>query len=58
MKKTKAGRPKLPKGEAKSEMVRARVTPAEYKAIAAKAGDEGVSEWARSVMLCAVGRAA
>jgi len=48
------GRPKLPKGEAKTEMVRARVTPSEYKAVAAKAGDEGISEWARRVMLKAV----
>jgi len=34
-----------------SETVRARVTPSEYKAIAAKAGSEGVSDWARKVML-------
>jgi len=49
--KPKTGRPKLPKGEAKSEMVRARVTPSEYEAIARKAGKQGVSEWARTIML-------
>jgi hypothetical protein len=53
-KKETRGRPKLPKGEAKSEMVRARVTPSEYRAIAAKAGKEGVSEWARRALLNAV----
>jgi hypothetical protein len=47
------GRPKLPKGEAKTEMVRARVTASEMKAIAKAAGSAGVSEWARSVMLSA-----
>ena len=45
------GRPKLPKGEAKSAMIRARVTPSEYRTIVGKAGKEGVSEWARKAML-------
>jgi hypothetical protein len=45
------GRPKLRKGEAKSEMVRARVTPSELKAIEKAANGDGVSEWARNVML-------
>ena len=49
--KSKIGRPKLPKGEAKSEMVRARVTPAEMKAIEKAAGSTGVSEWARTAIL-------
>ena len=48
------GRPKLPKGEAKSEMVRARVTPSELKTIARAANGDGVSEWARKVMLAAI----
>jgi hypothetical protein len=52
--KSKIGRPKLPKGEAKSCMVRARVTPSELKAIERAANGAGVSEWARSVMLSAV----
>jgi hypothetical protein len=52
--KTKVGRPKLPKGEAKSVMIRARVTPAEAKAIEQAAGGKGVSEWARQVLLKAL----
>lgn len=56
-KKETRGRPKLPKGEAKSETVRVRVTPTEYKSIVSKAGKDGVSEWARDVMLLAVSRA-
>ena len=55
MKATKIGRPKLPKGEAKSEMIRARVTPAEQRAIERASEGAGVSEWARSVMLKAAG---
>jgi len=49
------GRPKLPKGEAKTEMVRARVSPSELKAIAKAANGDGVSEWARNAMLRALG---
>lgn len=53
MKPPKKGRPKLPKGEAKSCMVRARVTQSELKAIEIAANGAGVSEWARNVMLAA-----
>jgi hypothetical protein len=54
-KRTKIGRPRLPKGEAKSKVVRARVTPSELRAIecAAKASGKDISEWARDVMLMA-----
>jgi hypothetical protein len=47
------GRPKLPKGEAKSEMVRARVTPSELRAIEKAANGDGISEWARKILLSA-----
>ena len=50
-KEKKIGRPKLPKGEAKSCMVRARVTPAELKTIEKVSKGSGVSEWARSILL-------
>jgi hypothetical protein len=53
MKSPKIGRPKLPKGEAKSCMVRARVTPSELKAIEKAAGKAGVSEWARFHLIAA-----
>jgi predicted HicB family RNase H-like nuclease len=55
MKTPKMGRPKLPKGEAKSFMVRTRVTPDEFRAVAnaAKETGEGLSEWARKVLLSA-----
>jgi hypothetical protein len=51
--KTKMGRPKLPKGDAKSEMIRARVTPMELKTVlnAAKKAGADLSEWARQVLL-------
>ena len=55
MKAPKIGRPRLPKGEAKSAMIRARVTPSEQKAIERAATETGVSEWARGVMLKAAG---
>ena len=51
--KSKIGRPKLPKGEAKTCMVRARITPSELKAIEKAASGAGISEWARSVLLSA-----
>lgn len=53
MKTPKMGRPKLPKGEAKSLTIRARVSPEEYKAIgdAAKKQGEKLSEWARKALL-------
>jgi hypothetical protein len=53
MKTPKIGRPKLPKGEAKSCMIRARVTPSEQKAIEQAANGMGVSEWARFHLLSA-----
>jgi hypothetical protein len=45
--KRKAGRPKLPKGEAKVETLRLRVTPEELKTYqrAAKASEQTLSEW-------------
>ena len=51
--KKKMGRPKLPKGEARTEMIRTRVTKSEYETIelAAKSGDYEVSEWVRVVLL-------
>jgi hypothetical protein len=53
MKTSKPGRPKLPKGEAKSLMVRARITPDEFKTLsnAAKQTGQGLSEWARKVLI-------
>src|ERR1700690_3891703 len=49
----KAGRPPLPKGDAKVGTLRVRVTPNELKAIesAAKAKKQSVSEWIRSTLL-------
>jgi hypothetical protein len=48
----KVGRPKLAKGNAKAEMLRVRVSPAESKAIeaAAKASKQTVSEWIRATL--------
>ena len=51
MKNPKIGRPKLPKGNAKSCMVRARVTPAELVAIERAANGSGVSDWVRGILL-------
>jgi hypothetical protein len=51
MKTPKIGRPKLPKGEAKSCMVRARVTPSELKAIERAANGSGVSDWTRRILI-------
>jgi uncharacterized protein (DUF1778 family) len=53
LKKTrKAGRPPLPKGDAKDAMIRIRVTLDESKAIdaAAKAKKQTISEWIRGVL--------
>lgn len=46
----KAGRPPLPKGDAKAVMLRVRVTSEELKAVEAlaKASNQTVSEWLRS----------
>ena len=48
----KAGRPPLPKGEAKQGTIRVRVTPDELRAIEAKAkiAKQTVSEWIRSTL--------
>jgi predicted HicB family RNase H-like nuclease len=56
-KKTKkAGRPPLPKGEAKIGTLRIRVTPDELQAIESKAKGNGqsVSEWIRSTLNAAL----
>jgi len=52
----KAGRPPLPKGSAKDEFLRIRVTPDERKAIeaAAKAKKQSASGWIRSTLNAAV----
>ena len=48
----KAGRPPLPKGEAKVGTLRIRVTPDELRAIEARAksAKQTVSEWIRSTL--------
>jgi uncharacterized protein (DUF1778 family) len=48
----KVGRPKLPKGNAKAEMLRVRATPDELRAFdkAAKASKQTRSEWIRSTL--------
>jgi hypothetical protein len=48
----KAGRPKLPKGEAKGRIVPVRFKVEDLKAIeaAAKANNQTVSEWVRSTI--------
>jgi hypothetical protein len=57
-KQIKLGRPKLPKGEAKSCMIRARVAPTELMAMeaAARAKCSGISDWARKILLAAARR--
>jgi len=52
----KVGRPKLPKGNAKAEMLRVRATPDELLAFdkAAKASKQKRSEWIRSTLLAAL----
>jgi hypothetical protein len=52
-KQKRTGRPKLPKGKAKSEIVRVRVTPDLHKAIeaVAKAAGQEPSEWLRDVIV-------
>jgi uncharacterized protein (DUF1778 family) len=52
----KAGRPRLPKGDAKDEFLRIRVTPDERKAIeaAAKGKKQSASEWIRSTLNAAL----
>jgi hypothetical protein len=48
----RVGRPSLPKGEAKGETLRIRVTPSELRAFEglAKAKKLSVSEWIRSTL--------
>ena len=48
----RAGRPKLPEGNAKAAMLRVRITPEEREAIEAKAkaGNLSVSQWIRSTL--------
>jgi hypothetical protein len=55
-KKRKAGRPKLPKGEAKGRIVPVRFNGDDLKRIAAiaKASDQTVSEWIRSTLHAAI----
>jgi hypothetical protein len=52
----KAGRPPLPKGNAKNATLRVRVTPDELKAIeaASKAQKQSASEWIRSTLNAAL----
>jgi predicted HicB family RNase H-like nuclease len=52
----KVGRPKLPKGEAKGKIVPIRFAPEELKAItaAAKASDQTISQWIRSMLNAAI----
>lgn len=50
------GRPTLPKGSAKAEMLRVRATPDELRAFdkAAKASNQKRSEWIRSTLNAAL----
>jgi uncharacterized protein (DUF1778 family) len=52
----KVGRPALPKGSAKAETLRIRVTPAELRAIegSAKAKKQTVSDWIRGTLNAAM----
>ena len=52
----KAGRPPLPKGQAKAGTLRVRVTPDELRTIEtkAKATKQTVSEWIRSTLNAAL----
>jgi hypothetical protein len=51
-KKTKVGRPRLPKGEAKGRIVPVRFAAGDLKLIAerAKASKQNVSEWIRGTI--------
>jgi hypothetical protein len=53
----KTGRPKLPKGAAKSKTIRTRFSPEEHGRIERKANREGkrISDWVRKVLLDATG---
>ena len=54
-KKTKVGRPKLPKGEAKGRTVQVRLTADDLKAVtaAAKASNQILSDWIRGTLRAA-----
>jgi len=54
-KKTKVGRPKLPKGEAKGRTVQVRLTADDLKAVtaAAKASNQVLSDWIRGTLRAA-----
>ena len=56
--KTKMGRPKLPKGEAKNVLVAAKVSKADYERILAAMKRAGMkeSEWVRKSVLEAAER--
>jgi predicted HicB family RNase H-like nuclease len=56
-KRKKAGRPKLPKGQAKGRIVPVRFSAEDLKRIAAaaKASKQSVSEWIRSTSFAALG---
>ncbi len=51
------GRPKLPKGDAKSSIVPIRLNAEDRKRVetAAKAKDQSVSEWIRGAVAAAIG---
>lgn len=57
MKRRKAGRPPLPKGQAKAGMLRVRFMPNELRRVEsrAKAKKQTVSEWVRSTINAAIG---
>jgi hypothetical protein len=52
----KAGRPRMPKGQAKVGTLRIRVTPEELRAIesVSKAKNQSMSEWIRSTLNAAI----
>jgi hypothetical protein len=56
-KRAKVGRPKLPKGASRAELLLIRLTPAERQEVeaAAKRADESLSSWARRALLGALG---
>lgn len=55
-KRKKIGRPRLPKGAGKDDVIHVRVGPEETKAIeaAAKAANQSVSKWIRSTLNAAI----
>jgi uncharacterized protein (DUF1778 family) len=56
-KPNRAGRPPLPAGSAKAEMLRIRVTPDERRAIdtAARSKKQSRSDWIRDTLTAAIG---